>query len=160
MSSDAYLDCTIIQQAQILLKVNPLIEGFQRTTLGPCRNFSIITSEFVQILHTGSFHWVCISPIGCLPGEVRLYNSIYHDTIEMEVHDQVENMTADSFTGITSVPVQQQRNGSDYGIFTIALAACLVYRHKPEDFTFDIARMRPHLLQCLKDGTTTMFPSF
>ena len=78
----------------------------------------------------------------------------------MEVHDQVENMMADSFTGITSVPVQQQHNGSDCSIFAIAFAACLVYGHKPEDFTFDIARMRPHLLQCLKDGTITMFPSF
>ena len=70
MSSEGYLDCTIIQQAQILLKKgNPLIEGFQRATLDPCRNFSIITSEFLKILHTGSFHWVCISSIGCLPGE-------------------------------------------------------------------------------------------
>ena len=81
--------------------------------MGPCRNFSIITSEFVYILHAGSFQWVCIGSIGCLPGEVRLYDSLYHDIIEMEVHDQVENMMADSFTGITSVPVQQQRNRSD-----------------------------------------------
>lgn len=46
-SPTGWLDCTIIQQAQILLKqVNPLFEGFQRTTLGPVRNFDVVTSEW------------------------------------------------------------------------------------------------------------------
>lgn len=68
-SPTGWLDCTIIQQAQIILKqVNPTIEGFQRTTLGPVRNFDVVTSEFVQILHTGLNHWVCTSIVGCLPG--------------------------------------------------------------------------------------------
>ena len=64
ISPNGWLDCTIIQQAQIILmEVNPLIEGFQRTILGPIRNFDIVTREFVQILHTGGQHWVCISSI-------------------------------------------------------------------------------------------------
>ena len=71
-SPNGWLDCTIIQQAQvILMQVNPLIKGFQRTILGPIRNFDIVTGEFVQILHTGSQHWVCISSIGCQPGMVN-----------------------------------------------------------------------------------------
>ena len=38
-SSTGWLDCVIIHQAQILLKqLNPNIEGFQCTTLGPVRN--------------------------------------------------------------------------------------------------------------------------
>ena len=46
-SPTGWLDCTIIQQAQILLKqVNPLFEGIQRTTLGPVRNFDVVTSEW------------------------------------------------------------------------------------------------------------------
>ena len=50
-----WLDCAIIQQAQILLKkANPLIESFQRTTLGPIRNFDIVTSEFIQYFILGT----------------------------------------------------------------------------------------------------------
>ena len=43
-----------------LQKINPLIEGFQRPTLGPVRNFSVVSDEFVQLLHTGQDHWVCV----------------------------------------------------------------------------------------------------
>ena len=46
--------------AQVLLQeINPLIEGFQRPTLGPVRNFSIVSGEFMQLFHTGQNHWVC-----------------------------------------------------------------------------------------------------
>ncbi|PFX34419.1 Inhibitor of growth protein 2 [Stylophora pistillata] len=53
-----WLDCDIIQQAHILLHNENLnIEGFQRPTFGPVRNFDIVSGEFVQILHTGNSHW-------------------------------------------------------------------------------------------------------
>ena len=64
-SSTGWLDCVIIHQAQFLLKqLNPNIEGFQCTTLGPVRNFDENGGEFIQILHTGGNHWVCVSSIG------------------------------------------------------------------------------------------------
>ena len=48
---NGWLDCSVIQSAQVLLqKINPLIEGFQRPTLRPVRNFTIVSSEFVQII--------------------------------------------------------------------------------------------------------------
>ena len=54
------LDCDIIQRAHVLLQAeNPAIAGFQRPTLGPVRNFDVVSGEFVQILHTGNDHWVC-----------------------------------------------------------------------------------------------------
>ena len=92
----------------IVKKANPLIESFQRTTLGPIRNFDIVTSEFIQILHTGHMHWVCVSSIGCTPGIVKLYDSLYHDIIEGEVTEQVKSLMADSYIGLVNVAVQQQ----------------------------------------------------
>ena len=54
MSPHGWLDGAIIHSAHVLLqKINPLIEGFQRPTLGPVQNFSIVSGEFVQLLHTG-----------------------------------------------------------------------------------------------------------
>ena len=59
LDANGWLNCDIMQQAQVLLhNVNTSIEGFQRPTLGPVRNFDVVTSEFIQILHTGSDHWV------------------------------------------------------------------------------------------------------
>ena len=61
MSPHGWLDGAIIHSPQVLLqKINPLIEGFQRPTLGPVRNFSVVSDEFVQLLHTGQDHWVCV----------------------------------------------------------------------------------------------------
>ena len=160
-SPDGWLDCKIIQAAQICIKkVNPLIEGFQRPTLGRVRNFDIMTSDFVQILHTGNSHWVCISSIGCTSGCVNLYDSLYNDIIDDEVEQQVKDLLPDNFVGIEVVPVQQQMNGSDCGIFAVAFATCLVFELNPSDFMFDIPRMRPHLLECLRAGEIKVFPHF
>ncbi|CAH3184903.1 unnamed protein product, partial [Porites evermanni] len=70
-----WLNCDIIHMAQVLLhEAKPSIEGFQRPTLGPARNFDVVSAEFIQLLHTGNDHWVCISSIGCVPGYVNLYD--------------------------------------------------------------------------------------
>ena len=161
LSPTGWLDCKVIQECHICLqKVNPLIEGFQRPTLGPVRNFSIMTSEFVQILHTGRSHWVCVSSINCPPGIVNLYDSLFNDIIENEVEEQVKSLFGGNFQGLTNVPVQQQLNGSDCGVFAVAFATCLVYGTNPQDFMFLIPQMRPHLLECLKAGEMRLFPHF
>lgn len=88
--------------------MNLLIKSFQKTTLGTIRNFDImLTSEFVQILHAGHLDWVCISFIGCKPGIVKLYSSVYHYIIEQEVEEQGQSLMADTYIGVVSVPVQQ-----------------------------------------------------
>ena len=106
--------------------MNPLIKGFHRTTLGPVRNFDVVTSEFVQILHTGNQHWICTSSVGCLPGIVNLYDSLFHDFIANEVEEQLKDLMANNFAGMNIAPVQQQGNGSDCGVFSIAFATCIV----------------------------------
>ena len=74
LSPTGWLTGDIIQQAQVLLqKENSSIEGFQGPTLGPARNFNVVSGEFVQILHTGSNHWDSVSSIGCLLGHVNLF---------------------------------------------------------------------------------------
>lgn len=87
---NGWLDCSI-QQAQVLLQQhNPLIDGLQRPTLGRVRNFDIASGEFIQILHTGTDHWLCISSIGCSPGVVNLFGSFYNDVILTDVEEQTK----------------------------------------------------------------------
>lgn len=88
-------------------EANPVIEGFQRPTLSPVRNFMVF-GEFIQPLHTGSDHWVCISSIGCLAGHADLYDSLYHDIINQEVGEQTNDLPGGSLKAINFVPVQQQ----------------------------------------------------
>ena len=127
-----WLDCSIIHQAQIYLKqLNPNIEGFQRPTLGPIRAFDIISGEFIQILNTGGNHWVCLSSIGCSSGHVNLYDSFFHDVVCDDIEEQARSLLGQDFRGINVVPIQQQLNGSDCGIFAIAFATSLVFMQDP-----------------------------
>ena len=155
-----WLDCTIIHEAQILLgAVNKSIKGFQRPTLGPVRQFDIVSSDFVQLLHVNNNHWVCVSPINWTSGYVNLMDSLSNSVIPQEITQLVENLLGPRYKGINQLPVQQQGNGSDCGVFAIAFATCLVYGRNPSQAHFDIPRMRPHLLKCLKAHSIELFPT-
>eukprot|EP00112_Aurelia_sp_Birch-Aquarium-sp1_P001202 Seg1123.4 transcript_id=Seg1123.4/GoldUCD/mRNA.D3Y31 product="hypothetical protein" protein_id=Seg1123.4/GoldUCD/D3Y31 len=159
-SRTGWLDCTIIHEAQRILKnINPLTEGFQRPTLGPCKNFDLVTSEFIPILHTGGNHWVCISSIGCQKGFVNVYGSLFNSVINEDIEEQCKNLLGDDFQKLSVVPVQQQNNGSDCGVFSIAYATSLVFKVATERIQYNIAEMRSHLSRCLKAGTLKPFPT-
>lgn len=129
---NGWLDCSIIQQAQVLLQQhNPLIDGLQWPTLGRVRNFDIASGEFIQILHTGTDHWLCISSIGCSPGVVHLFDSFYNDVILTEVEEQTQDLLGGKQVHLVYVPVRQQTNGSDCGVFAIAFATCLAFGENP-----------------------------
>lgn len=160
MSPTGWLDCTIVHDAQtLLMNINESVKGFQRTTLGPCRQFDIILGDFVQILHVNNNHWVCISSINCHPGYVNLLDSLTNDVVSQEVKDLARNILGPSYQGVHILPVQQQLNLSDCGVFAIAFATCLVYAQNPQHVHFDIPMMRPHLLRCLKNRRMEVFPS-
>ena len=56
-------------------------------------------------------------------------------------------------------PVQQQGNGSNCVVFAIAFATCLFNFIDPITVDFDISKMRPNLLSCLKSGYINLFPT-
>ena len=59
-------------------------------------------------------------------GLVDLYDSLYRNVIESEVEEQVKNLVGTgNFSGIPVVAVQQQGNGSDCGVYSIACETCL-----------------------------------
>ena len=92
-SPTGWLENTVIQQAHVLLKkINPDIQGFQQTSLGPFSNFDQVHGDFVQILHTGGNHWVCASSIGCEKGVENLYDSLSYDVILDDLQQQVEHL--------------------------------------------------------------------
>lgn len=136
---------------------NLKIEGFQRPTLGPVRNFDIVSGEFVQILHNGNSHWVCVSSVGCHPGHLKLYDSFHSDAISQEIEQQTNDLQGGRLLSLVPTSVQQQSNGSDCGILAIAFATCLVFGIDPSHISFDVPFMRPHLAACLRNKKISLF---
>ena len=89
-------------QVQLNLKtIDPTMQGLQDPILGPVRQFRRVNNPFVQILHTGRHHWVCISSVGSSNGIVNLYDSLYHNVITKEVEEQAINLVGtDNFSGL------------------------------------------------------------
>ena len=108
----------------------------------PIRHFDIITTEVVQLVHVNNYHWVYFSSIGCFPGHVNLLNSLPHPSISGEIRELAMNILGPNFKGIVQIPVQQQKNSSDCGVFARAFATCLVYVGNPYNIFFDTPIMR------------------
>ena len=135
--------------------------GLQRPTLGPCLNFSRVNNPFIQILHTGHQHWVCVSTVRSDDGLVDLYDSLFHNIIENEVKDQVQNLVGvENLSGLRVDGVQQQNNGCDCGVFAIAFATCLVNGILPQSVRFVHSEMRRHLYNCFENGKLELFPVY
>ena len=73
-----------INLAQILLKEQfPEIFGFQDTVFGRIQSFNMVKTDenFIQLLHVGSLHWVCVANVSenkSRNGECQLYDSLFH----------------------------------------------------------------------------------
>ena len=81
-------------------------------------------------------------------------------TISQEIEDQVRDLLVHSFQKLEYAPCQQQTNGSDCRVFAIAFATALVFGSNPQNLNFDIAKMRPHLVACLRAGQMSQFAFF
>lgn len=151
---------TIIHEAQtILQQVKSSIWGFQQPTFRPIRQFDIMTGDFILILNINNNHWVCVSSIGCPPGHLNLMDSLTKQVISKELQELVQALLGPNFQGIFNIPVQQQMNASDCGVFAIAYATCLVYGQNPCTVIFDIPTKRQHLHRCLRAEMMQLFPT-
>ena len=60
---------------------------------------------------------------------------------------------------ILSKSVQQQGNGVDCGVYAIAFTTSRAYGSNPGKESYDEKKIRPHLVECLKIGKLTPFPT-
>lgn len=101
---------------------------------------------------------MCFSSINSSPGYVDVYDSLT-SPVTQELLELAFELAGPTFQGIHCIPVQQQQNSSDCGIFSIAFATSLVYGQDPMNVTYNISQMPQHLLHCLKGGIITSFPT-
>ena len=149
----------IMMAENILHSQFPVIDGFLSTALGKVNQFPPMQSEFIQILHSGNFHWVCVSNIGKKKANVNLYDSLYH-TVKIDVKKQIASLllSPERKIAIEVKDVQQQTNNTDCGVFAIAYATALCFGHDPCYLHFNRREIRLHLWKCFMDQKFTMFP--
>ena len=154
-----------INIAQNLLKQQfPNLNGLVDTSVGKCQEFDIIPAKqrYVQILHAGSLHWVCVASVKENENNQshQIYDSLVSNKIKLDVIEQIADYSFCSKEELLLeiMPVQQQKNGVDCGLFAIAFATSLAFHEDPSVTSYDVERLRPHLVKCLEEGKLTMFP--
>ena len=162
MMNNLWLTDVQIGKAQNLLKQQfPNVQGLQPTTLGPHQQFDIMRGEFVQILHTGAKHWICISNIYCnKENTIKIYDSMYLEinTFTKKQIAGILHIESSDAIEIMVEPVTQQVNGFDCGVFAIAFAAALCYGQDPSKVDFQKCNIRNFLWNCFTNGHIDMFP--
>ena len=153
-----------IQMAQELLHHQfPKIEGLLSPTIGKARQFPVMRKEFIQVLHTGGIHWVCVSNIGCKKkNQVKLYDSLYSG-VSPFTKEQIAALLFIEDSDVIEVsipPVDQQTNGTDCGVFALAFATALCYKLDPTSLKFNRRAIRAHLWDSLQRGYIGIFPFY
>ena len=159
LESGGWLNDRHIRSAQNLLKKQyPLINGLQNPVLGSRLMFSVMPSDGIQIINHLN-HWTCISTIGCQPGHVDVYDSLY-STLSPSAVQQVCNLlhTKEAKLTVTMRDVQIQSGASDCGLFSIAFAVCLCQGKDPCRFSWTQELMRSHLSACFSNQRLLPFP--
>ena len=86
---------------------------------------------------------------------VNLYDSLYNG-VSQTTKELIGNYMNEDTVKINVINVQQQKNGSDCGVFAIAYAQCLLEGKNPAEY--DFKDPRKHLAHNLPNGSLPKFP--
>ena len=139
----------------------PEANGLQDPILGQTLSFKVQKNKpFVQVLH-GKLHWIAISTYGCNEGEVCYTDSLFKGRIANHTKQQIYAiLNCDlKHVKIKVLPVQQQSNGVDCGVFASAFCFhILSEKANPVGISFNESNFRHHLLHCLTASLISPFP--
>ena len=93
-----------------------------------------MNSPFIQVLFDGKLHWVTISTIGsACNNTVKYYDSLVEIKIKPMLAKQITNViqTQEEHISTEIMPVQQQANSVDCGLYALAFAVSLLHGRDP-----------------------------
>ena len=150
---------------KLLAEQFPGISGLMDTCLGKLHQFGIIPVDksYIQLLHVGSMHWVCISNMETNKydnGTHYVYDSLCKPKIMLDIVKQVASYSYHdkSTMSLLTRSVQQQKNGVDCELVSIAFAATLAFGADPSTVNYDAALLRAHLIKCFDNKLMVEFP--
>ncbi|XP_065680304.1 uncharacterized protein LOC124806293 [Hydra vulgaris] len=158
IKTNQMLSDTVIHSVQNMISG---VSGLQDPVLGQNLSFHAIKESFVQVLHNGDAHWLTVSTFWCSDGEVCLLDSMFHGKVKNHVIRQIcaiMQCTKDILT-VRVLPVQQQANSIDCGLFALAFAKHIAFTGlNPCYIGFADVDMRKHLLQSISGNHLNEFP--
>ena len=160
ISGNNRLQHDVVNLSSTILREQTKLSGFEDTGL-KWYQFSQIPGKFVQILHVASEeHWVLL--YRGVSEEVNLCDSLFRGENNEYPEDILKSICriaacSRASLRINCLPVQQQGNAIDCGIFVIAFATDICFHIDPCQSSYDHGKMREHLLTCLQLDEFTPF---
>ena len=148
---------TVIQFFQSLFDG---INGLQDPLLGQRLSFKVARNPFIQILHDGRCHWVKVSTFGCDSSEINCYDSLFKGKITDSAKKQICNLlrSKEKKIKVHVMPVQQQKNNTDCGIYAIAFAYFIANNTDPSIISLGETKLRKNLYFCFQNCKMAPFP--
>ena len=151
---------------RLLRQQFPDSQGLYTPVLGQNLSFPPVNSilllagySYIQILHTGSDHWVTVSIES--EQDVKTYDSMFH-SVTYFTKKQIASITRSKSHEIILKmgQTQIQENSLDCGIYAITFATDLCYGEDPSQKKFDKPyKLRMHLIDNLRQQKMEKFPS-
>ena len=135
-----------------------LSRGFEDTTLSPDK-FTPVSEKFIQVLNVSNKHWILV--FRGQFGQINICDSLVTDgKYPQKVVKSISRIANchGSVLELRVLPVQQQKNSIDCGMFAIAHAIEILHGENVEKSSFDVNLMRDHLLVCLQLQKFSPFP--
>ena len=155
-------DEDIDMASKIIKNTSSDISGLEQVCVISAGQAKQCSGEFLQILHSHGHHWVTATTIGCDPGVIKVYDSMYRNFDRHCLKQIIEMAPVDNSDVITVEldQFQKQRNKADCGLFAVAAAFSLAGRQDPSKDRYDLEKMRTHLFKCLQADALIPFPEF
>jgi len=137
---------------KLILHQFPTYQGLKNTLLKDSIGFW--TNNYIQVLHCRGCHWITVSTIGCHPGEVDVYDSLYTD-VDDNTKCKIEKVFG-SRIKFNLARVRRQAGFTDCGAFAVAFATSLAFGRS--NFMPQQDQLRPHLQRCFEERYIQPFP--
>ena len=152
MDADQKLICKTLGEEDTYLSVL----NNQKKTAIP---FQPVYQDHIQLLHDGGAHWFLTF---CSSGRVQICDSLkskLNRNSQKSIFSLYKNVVGENGkVNPIFLPVQQQPDGFNCGVFAIAFAAEILDGQSPIEASFDVAKMRDYLILCLEQETLHPFP--
>ena len=110
---------------------------------------------FVQVIHNMRYHWLALSTYRCKERDIYVVDSKFNYVLSLQTKGQICTLLCccQKNIKVEIVPVQQQADSVDCGLFAVAFIQYILSEKKnPTNVSFMQSSMRNHTLKCLENN--------
>ena len=160
LAGNEWLNSDIMDAAQFIIAC---YLGSAHQSVIYCRKpekFIPVDSDNLQLIHNGKDHWILTRSTN---GQVQIFDSLRKSNQNSFTRRSIQCIyalykTTDGVITADLMNVQRQTDDVNCGIFAIAYAADILSGISPVNSTYDVKKLRSHLVKCLEEETLIPFP--